>query len=482
MSFLKLKRRGQKKKSLRINVNSFLPILAVTVMTICFAFTSTIHLSSDRETSRLISEFNNVKSLKKQIETDGQLKSDPILSTSKAVADTKKVNTTVVNTAVADVSVANTAIPTISQVTDSNEKKQRFAYVFLVAGCKPESPSYKAYIYNIAIAKYLLNRYNSTSDVVAMIRMHTDTSYDALRPEDEAILKKLGVIIKYIPKPLTDNFHTAMMDKFRILELTEYERVLYLDSDVIPLNNLDYMFEKSTGPNATLEENVVIAYKMEPSSGGFFMLKPNKDDYLEVTKIIERVEKLGYHFNETTGWGHEITAPDYWQSFHQIGRKWDFYGSFTDQGLLYHWTKYVKKKVSIVIGRDSVQMWNADENDNAKMVRKQKQSDIFGDVQKYGKVSSNEMRAFPYTDFKHFTSRTKPWLKKVAKNPPPKYEDINFITKPLHLWYHVLRELNNEHNLGIDTEHLSFRQPSLGLFPTNSMVMLANNAREKQRG
>ena len=91
--------------------------------------------------------------------------------------------------------------------------------------------------------------------------MHADSKYTALPPEDEAILTKSGVIVKYIPKPITDNFHTAMMDKFRILELTEYERVLYLDADVMPLNNLDYIFEASVGPNAILEENVVLAIK-----------------------------------------------------------------------------------------------------------------------------------------------------------------------------------------------------------------------------
>ena len=149
-------------------------------------------------------------------------------------------------------------------------KGYRFAYAFLVAGVEPEKPSYKGYIYNIAIAKDILKQMNSTADVVIMVRMHALTDATSFPKEDEEILSKAGVIIKYIPPPITDNFYTAMMDKFRILELTEYDRVIYLDSDVMPVNNIDYIFQKSVGPDAKLQENVVLQNHLEPASGGGF--------------------------------------------------------------------------------------------------------------------------------------------------------------------------------------------------------------------
>ena len=70
-----------------------------------------------------------------------------------------------------------------------------------------------------------------------------------------------------------------MLDKFQILDLTEYSRVIFLDSDVIPLCNMDYIFELSEGGrvgngNMTLKENLVVAWKHEPSQGGLFMLRP----------------------------------------------------------------------------------------------------------------------------------------------------------------------------------------------------------------
>ena len=142
-----------------------------------------------------------------------------------------------------------------------------------------------------------------------------------LPKEERHILTKSGVIIKYIPKPSTDNFHTAMMDKFRILELTEYDRVIYLDADVIPTNNIDYIFEKSVGPDAVLQENIVLQNHLEPASGGFFMLKPSLNDFAEIQELIMKRQSEGYHFNEMIEWGHAITAPDCWRSFYENGTK-----------------------------------------------------------------------------------------------------------------------------------------------------------------
>jgi hypothetical protein len=128
-----------------------------------------------------------------------------------------------------------------------------------------------------------------------------------------------------------------------------------------------------------------------------------------------------------------------------------------------------------------VKTWKADENGIVKMVREEK--DIFGDVKFYGTftayMANGQGKTVPYRDFRHFVESTKPWLKRTAKNPPPIVEDFRNVTFPSQLWYHTLRELNKEHNLGIDTEHLTMKRPSLGLTPTHNMVMLTNEARRK---
>ena len=103
------------------------------------------------------------------------------------------------------------------------------------------------------------------------------------------------------------------------------------------------------------------------------LIMPQTRKFCKVQKIIEDREMEGYSFNTTIKFGHQITPPDHWESItsyvkelhnetdhdkHQV--TWDFYGAFTDQGLLYHWTKCVKKILSIING-DKVQTWSSDE-------------------------------------------------------------------------------------------------------------------------
>lgn len=358
----------------------------------------------------------------------------------------------------------------------------RFAYVFLMAGCDPTNPNYLGYIYNIMISKRMLVERGSTQDVLILVRMHAKVDDTVLPAEQESMLSKTGVKIKYLPKPEVDNFHTAMMDKFRILTLTEYERVIFLDSDVLPIWNLDYMFEKSVGENATIEENVILAYKGEPANGGFFMLKPDKEDYKEVLALIDKTQSSGYHFNETLGWGHVITPPDAWVPYKgENGTEWNWHGAFSDQGLLYYWTKYHKKKVSIII-KDKIQKWGSNEKGDSVMVSEIFSKNIFGKPKKFILSPGNHHKGdHPYCDFEHFVQTFKPWLPMQARNPPDDVKNIDDSENTKVLWYHLLRKLNKELELGINVENLKIGRPSLGLFPTNEMVQETLNAKTSKK-
>jgi hypothetical protein len=129
--------------------------------------------------------------------------------------------------------------------------------------------------------------------------------------------------------------------------LVEYRRVLFLDGDVIPTRNLDFLFELSDGENAILKENLVVAGKLEPANAGFFMVAPKKGALEEINSIIQEQEvkarSLPYpYFDPVEGWGHVIQPEDQWET---IGRskgtntKWTFWSAFSDQGLLYFWTR-----------------------------------------------------------------------------------------------------------------------------------------------
>lgn len=233
-------------------------------------------------------------------------------------------------------------IPTVLDHTTSSPSqrhKSKHAYAFLMAGCQPtDITDCAGYVYNILVAEYILRLSGSTSDIVVMVRMATSSSTDEddarLPPDVVNILEAKKIIIKYLKMAKVDNFYTAQMAKFDILDLVEYDRVLFLDADVMPRCNLDYMFHLSEGPNPPLQENAILAWTNEPAAGGFFMLKPNHTDYLLNLEIqMKRLLHQGETFDVIKGWGHIIEPPDQWNSRNYIrhGTKWDFYGSNCDQ-------------------------------------------------------------------------------------------------------------------------------------------------------
>ena len=147
-----------------------------------------------------------------------------------------------------------------------------------------------------------------------------------------------------------------------------------------------------------------------------------------------------------------------------------------DQGLIYYWTKYVKKKVTIVNG-GKVKTFLENDKGEVYEARVEEGGKVFKDVTKTLNVDSNHLSLHsvkhlpPYRDFHHFKERYKPWVK---TNAP-------FINHgPHELWFYILREINDELKLGIDVDKVGFKRPKLGLFPTFNMVEQMKKIREKE--
>ena len=126
--------------------------------------------------------------------------------------------------------------------------------------------------------------------------------------------------VRYLAKTdgeRSDSFYTAMFDKFRLLELVEYERVMFLDSDAIPVCNMDYVFDLLTAPrpdgsNASAgaaRRNLILSFNRCPAQGGFFVLAPGAGEFGELSAIVRRQQESNYSrthwppFDPVMGWG-----------------------------------------------------------------------------------------------------------------------------------------------------------------------------------
>jgi hypothetical protein len=215
----------------------------------------------------------------------------------------------------------------------ASQQQSRYAYVFLVAGCNPKNPgAYRGFLYNILVAKHILREEGSKADVVLLLRMVHNVTITSLPLEDERMLREAGIKLRYLPPPTQqETFYSAMMAKFHILNMTEYARVMYMDADVMPTCNLDYVFQLSEGENATLKENFVITWNFEPANGGLFMLQPKHGDLEALERIVAEQrasvqnQSMWPPFDVVQGWGHVIQPYDPWQTLMGgKGTNWSF--------------------------------------------------------------------------------------------------------------------------------------------------------------
>ena len=381
--------------------------------------------------------------------------------------------------------------PTIQQ-TPASSTRPRFATAYVVGGVDPDRPAYRGYIYDILVSTYIQRKDGSKADTYVFFQLSFSSQWDSLPEEDVALLNKLGIKYEIIPKDSDESFSRITLNKFRILNLTQYERVLFLDGDVMARRSLDYLFELSV--QGLLKPNVVITGRYEPANAGFFIVAPKPGAYKRLRQIVtetaERGRNLPYpHFDPVVGWGHAIEEPDYYSNIRdEKGYLWDFHcklqpsspfcqvshcypGAFADQGLLYHWVKYEEKSVSI-IGKRSIEDWGVAESGNLELQSQRSLSKTLSPYSRQFDCWKGTLRRAacepPFSDFVHFTGRGKPWLHEIPANLS--LDTANETAS--NYWYFALTEVNHQFKLGLNLSSWEgMEKPLLGLYPKSTETL-----------
>jgi hypothetical protein len=155
-----------------------------------------------------------------------------------------------------------------------------WAYAFLVGGVRSThrvGADYRGGLYSTVSIVHKLRSMNSRADFVVMVQMSSscrptpEDDCTALTKFEQEVFAGLGVHVVYIPQvphPTMENFYSLVVrGKFWVLNLTRYTRVMFLDNDIFPRCNLDYLFELSETRRA-LKPNIVLGWKDEPSNAG----------------------------------------------------------------------------------------------------------------------------------------------------------------------------------------------------------------------
>jgi hypothetical protein len=383
---------------------------------------------------------------------------------------------------------------------DSDEQMKipvrKWAYAFLVGGVLNPLTDYIGFIYGVVVAAKILRDAGSLAEVVIMVQLSYNTNSTKLPQDEEDLLTSVGVKIKYLPKfagKVHEQFYGLVMEKFRVLEMTEYSRVLFLDSDVMPLCNMDYMFEMSEPAlvvegayeSPLLKENVILSWKHEAGHAGFFMLAPGRGKYDDLQQIIRRREEealnMSYpYWDPEIGWGHRFNGEtDVWRSRRGTGTLWDWHASFADQGLIYYWAKYHQMSTSILIGSE-IESWGTDESGVLRM----EGTLAGGPLNSYTCALGAHCSPFcdsPYQDFHHFTGKAKPWDQQyTALEERLDSEGLSDKQSPSSRWFTTLKSAAQDINFNISQSSFG-RDKNVGRYSTYQS-MYAHIAAKKARG
>lgn len=352
-----------------------------------------------------------------------------------------------------------------------------YAYAFLIAGVSPSKHhNYKGYFYNILVSASILHEGGSTADICLMIQM-ADPVFTELPSEDVSVLNAMNIQLVYLETNDEFSFEDAVFMKFQLLQWTQYQRVFFLDADIMPLCNLDYIFHGSENrsENGAMgwEENLLIPGPKVPSGAGNFMVNPQPGDWERLKSTIkkqkERAKTLPYpHFDIYSGWGFNFKEHNtFWRDY--VGRKftkWDFYGAHIDQGLLYYFVRFIKGTYSIAFIRQKnfkhslIESYaeNGQEVTHRLSITDENRAQISCLPQNvrnprqlrythhpwYG----GSFAKFPFhSDFLHFYHKSKPW-----NQEPPQYDiSSKYQAKDgVEYWFHVLRQLDRVYEMRIN--------------------------------
>jgi hypothetical protein len=272
----------------------------------------------------------------------------------------------------------------------------------LLAGINPyESPSvknyvcYLGYLIHLAAVRFLLDVSGSTMDFNILFRIHYGLPNNTLPLTQLKFFSKLRMNIIFIPQKVDGSWKSFTMEKFHVLRFHEYKRIFFIDADVLPLCDMSHYFSMSD--QGVFAPNVIFAFNHEPSNAGLFLVSPERDDW-------EIFNNISDYINPKMGFGIPLSEPA--EGMKCTYSDWSWQAVKEDQGMLYHWTRYVKKNVTMV-NENRLKTW-VDVNGTVKLVREvrrfRKRCPISIDSRRASVVNHLALR-----DFNHFTGRNKPW-------------------------------------------------------------------------
>lgn len=121
----------------------------------------------------------------------------------------------------------------------------------------------------------------------------------------------LGVYAQQNPRP----YWNETFFKLRLFEMEQYDKLLYIDSDMIVLDNLDHLFNCE---HITACQGGKLIYGWEDINSGLMLIEPDSREFRAMMDLIPMI--CEYKIKKNCGFGDQDVISHYYK---HINRKWE---------------------------------------------------------------------------------------------------------------------------------------------------------------
>ena len=170
----------------------------------------------------------------------------------------------------------------------------------------------KAYITSLSTENYLigvlglkecLKRVKAKYPLVVLVNdTISEKSIEKLKSRDILVIKKERIKIPDEVKKRNDekllSRWSNTFDKLLVFGLTEFEKLVYIDSDMYIRKNIDELFEKPHMSAAIDRKNCCIDYNWMKMTSGLVVIEPQENLDMELTETMKKVQENYTEFGD----------------------------------------------------------------------------------------------------------------------------------------------------------------------------------------
>lgn len=186
--------------------------------------------------------------------------------------------------------------------------EKRYAYVTALTSAD--------YLTGIRTLMFSLNKCKSQYPLVVLVPIGFDERcLQAIRNWGGIIRMVENIDLGDLAQMQMRHFWNNTFLKLRVFDMTEFEKVIFVDSDMIVLENLDHLFNKK---HISAVQGGKLIFHWEDINSGLMVVEPNHKEFSEMVKLIPAVCRRKIESNE--GFGDQDVISYYYKS---INRLWD---------------------------------------------------------------------------------------------------------------------------------------------------------------